>query len=44
MECLETRIDGETLYHGLIVNVRRDKAKLNNGKVVGRKWSSIPAE
>lgn len=42
MECTEKRIDGETLYHGLIVNVRRDRAKLCNGNVVGREVVEHP--
>lgn len=42
MECFEKKIDGETLYRGLIVNVRRDRAKLINGNVVGREVVEHP--
>ena len=42
MKCVEKRIDGKILYHGLIVNVRRDRAKLVNGNVVGREVVEHP--
>ncbi|NCB51566.1 MAG: NUDIX hydrolase [Clostridia bacterium] len=42
MEWIEKRIDGETLYRGIIVNVRRDRAELVNGNVVGREVVEHP--
>jgi ADP-ribose pyrophosphatase len=42
MRCSEKRIDGETIYKGTIINVRRDRAELMNGKIVGREVVEHP--
>ena len=38
----EKKIDGSTVYEGVIVNVRRDRAELVNGSVVGREVVEHP--
>ena len=42
MECIEKRIDGEVKYSGVIVNVRLDRAELENGKIVRREVVEHP--
>lgn len=42
MALLEKKIDGKTVYEGIIVNVRRDRAELVNGKIVGREVVEHP--
>lgn len=42
MECKERRIDGEIKYHGVIVDVRLDRAELPNGKIVRREVVEHP--
>jgi ADP-ribose pyrophosphatase len=42
MEFIEKRIDGKTIYEGIIVNVRRDRAELVNGNIVGREVVEHP--
>lgn len=42
MEYTEKKIDGKTLYKGIIVNVRRDRAELINGDIVGREVVEHP--
>ncbi len=42
MEYVEKRISGNTVYSGIIVNVRRDEAELVNGKVVDREIVEHP--
>lgn len=39
----EKKIDGKTLYEGVIVNVRLDRAELVNGDVVRREVVEHPA-
>lgn len=38
----EKKIDGNTVYEGVIVNVRRDRAELVNGDIVGREVVEHP--
>ena len=38
----EKTIDKSTVYEGVIVNVRRDKAELVNGNIVGREVVEHP--
>ncbi|MEG1632414.1 MAG: NUDIX hydrolase [Oscillospiraceae bacterium] len=42
MAYFEKRVDGETVYEGIIVRVRRDRAELCNGKTVGREVVEHP--
>ncbi len=42
MEYLETKIDGEVKYKGIIVTVRLDKARLHNGTEVKREVVEHP--
>ena len=42
MECIEKRVDGEVKYRGVIVNVRLDRAQLENGKIVRREVVEHP--
>ena len=42
MSCYETRIDGETVYRGVIVSVRRDHARLMDGRTVNREVVEHP--
>lgn len=42
MDCWEKRLDGETKYRGVIVNVRLDRAELANGRVVKREVVEHP--
>ena len=42
MKCIEKRLDGETKYEGIIVNVRLDRAELENGRVVRREVVEHP--
>ncbi|MBR2583316.1 MAG: NUDIX hydrolase [Oscillospiraceae bacterium] len=42
MKCIETRLDGETRYSGVIVNIRLDRAQLENGKIVRREVVEHP--
>ena len=42
MELKETRIDGETKYNGVIVNVYLDRAELINGDIVKREVVDHP--
>ena len=42
MKCVEEPITGEYKYKGVIVDVRLDKARLVNGKVVNREVVEHP--
>lgn len=42
MELEEVRISGETIYDGIIVKVRRDKAKLGDGRIANREVVEHP--
>jgi ADP-ribose pyrophosphatase len=42
MKCIEKRIDGERKYSGVIVNVRLDRAELENGRIVRREVVEHP--
>lgn len=42
MDYFEKRIDGETKYEGVIVNVRLDRAELHTGRVVKREVVEHP--
>lgn len=42
MEYFEKRVDGETKYEGVIVNVRLDRAELHNGALVRREVVEHP--
>ena len=42
MKCIEKRLDGEVKYSGVIVNVRLDRAQLENGKIVRREVVEHP--
>ena len=42
MKCIEKRLDGEIKYEGIIVNVRLDRAELENGRVVRREVVEHP--
>lgn len=42
MGCFEKRIDAETVYKGIIVNVRLDRAELCDGRVVNREVVEHP--
>ena len=42
MECIEKRVDGEVKYRGVIVNVRLDRAQLENGRIVRREVVEHP--
>lgn len=42
MHLKETTLGGEIAYEGIIVRVRRDKAKLHNGKIVDREVVEHP--
>ena len=42
MKCIETRLDGEVKYSGVIVRVRLDRAQLENGKIVRREVVEHP--
>ena len=42
MELKEEMVSQETVYHGIIVNVRRDKAKLPDGRLTNREVVEHP--
>lgn len=42
MDYFEKRLDGETKYEGVIVNVRLDRAELHNGRIVKREVVEHP--
>ena len=42
MDYFEKRLDGETKYTGVIVNVRLDRAELHNGRIVKREVVEHP--
>ncbi len=42
MKCIEKRLDGEIKYSGVIVNIRLDRAQLENGKIVRREVVEHP--
>lgn len=42
MKCTEERLDGETKYEGVIVRVRLDRARLENGRIVRREVVEHP--
>ena len=42
MKCIEKRLDGEIKYSGVIVNIRLDRAQLENGKNVRREVVEHP--
>lgn len=42
MAYMEKKVDGEIVYRGTIVNVRRDRAELVNGRIVGREVVEHP--
>ena len=42
MELKEERVSGERVYEGLIVNIRRDKAKLPDGRLTNREVVEHP--
>lgn len=42
MDFFEERIDGREMYRGIIVNVRLDRARLDNGNIVNREVVEHP--
>ena len=42
MELMETTVSTQTVYEGIIVNVRRDKARLVDGRITNREVVEHP--